>query len=358
MSMLSFVHYRMKSAKTDDLWSLFKFEGSECKVSELETEILNKMKNRHRFMDGTQRSDKTLKFKLNFTNLNGDPFVDSIPKNSSVLVSRSPVVVGAPIFLPMETLSSPSLKTKSVLPIQGTTRFSNKVYQNSSSVSNSVPFNLGLVSSSASSPTVLNLNQLSPSDTANPLPPPKPSHLHIPDGYVCRRCNVPGHLIKYCPTNNDSSLPQGYVCHRCQKSGHLIRNCPTNPPRPSPSMRRGSSRFHPYSSIGSSSPLFASSGSSSTITPLTADVPIAPVNILSTETSKQETTLDSMLICGECNSRLVNPHLMPCCFWTLCKECAIRMIAEENKCKRCSTGCDINSLVLLPNTRIEKLLLS
>ena len=53
-----------------------------------------------------------------------------------------------------------------------------------------------------------------------------------PDGYVCRKCNKPGHWIQECPlpTTHDYSQPPpaSYVCRRCGVGGHWIQQCPTN----------------------------------------------------------------------------------------------------------------------------------
>jgi hypothetical protein len=45
-------------------------------------------------------------------------------------------------------------------------------------------------------------------------------------GYVCKRCNVPGHYIKDCPEQPVAKVPEGYVCNICKKPDHFIRDCP------------------------------------------------------------------------------------------------------------------------------------
>jgi hypothetical protein len=49
-----------------------------------------------------------------------------------------------------------------------------------------------------------------------------------PPGYVCKRCNVPGHFVRDCPQakNASGSLPEGYVCRICNEPGHHIKECP------------------------------------------------------------------------------------------------------------------------------------
>jgi hypothetical protein len=45
------------------------------------------------------------------------------------------------------------------------------------------------------------------------------------NGYVCKRCNVPGHYIKDCP-QQQSGPPESYICNICKNPGHYIKDCP------------------------------------------------------------------------------------------------------------------------------------
>ncbi|KAJ3154917.1 hypothetical protein HDU86_004436 [Geranomyces michiganensis] len=47
-----------------------------------------------------------------------------------------------------------------------------------------------------------------------------------PDGYVCRKCNTPGHWIQQCPMPKQSIPPDGYTCKICLVKGHWIHQCP------------------------------------------------------------------------------------------------------------------------------------
>ncbi|KAJ1976469.1 hypothetical protein H4R35_002686 [Dimargaris xerosporica] len=59
-----------------------------------------------------------------------------------------------------------------------------------------------------------------------------------PEGYVCRRCQVPGHWIQDCPQHlapdamgpagagRQAGPPNTYVCKICQTPGHWIQDCP------------------------------------------------------------------------------------------------------------------------------------
>ncbi|KAK6957614.1 hypothetical protein Daesc_000401 [Daldinia eschscholtzii] len=62
-----------------------------------------------------------------------------------------------------------------------------------------------------------------------------PSYLTTspPYGYICKRCDRPGHWIQLCPTNLDPSWdqppPQSYRCEICKVSGkHFATLCPRN----------------------------------------------------------------------------------------------------------------------------------
>ena len=43
-------------------------------------------------------------------------------------------------------------------------------------------------------------------------------------GYICKKCNKPGHFVQDCPLN--SQPPEGYVCHVCKRPGHWKKDCP------------------------------------------------------------------------------------------------------------------------------------
>ncbi|KAF9161485.1 hypothetical protein DFQ26_004506 [Actinomortierella ambigua] len=44
-----------------------------------------------------------------------------------------------------------------------------------------------------------------------------------PPGYVCKRCNTPGHFIRDC--TQARAPPEGYVCNICKEPGHFIADC-------------------------------------------------------------------------------------------------------------------------------------
>ncbi|KAF9902557.1 hypothetical protein BX616_001902 [Lobosporangium transversale] len=68
----------------------------------------------------------------------------------------------------------------------------------------------------------------------------------MPEGYVCKKCNEPGHYLKDCPRIKEEtssgvrSVPDGYVCKICQKPGHFIRDCPEAASRQSNNLGTGS----------------------------------------------------------------------------------------------------------------------
>ncbi|KAF2971073.1 hypothetical protein GQX73_g2525 [Xylaria multiplex] len=56
----------------------------------------------------------------------------------------------------------------------------------------------------------------------------------LPENYICKRCDEPGHLIQHCPTNLNpryDRLPaRDYLCYFCGRRGaHFSTLCPKNP---------------------------------------------------------------------------------------------------------------------------------
>ncbi|KAG0251811.1 hypothetical protein BGZ95_006806, partial [Linnemannia exigua] len=55
---------------------------------------------------------------------------------------------------------------------------------------------------------------------------PKRVRNEPPAGYICHRCNQPGHFVKECTAERVRRVPEGYVCNKCNQSGHYIKDCP------------------------------------------------------------------------------------------------------------------------------------
>lgn len=51
---------------------------------------------------------------------------------------------------------------------------------------------------------------------------------NIPEDYICKICQKPGHFIRNCPQKKKSqeTPPEGYTCKICNVNGHWIQNCP------------------------------------------------------------------------------------------------------------------------------------
>ncbi|ORZ14777.1 CwfJ C-terminus 1-domain-containing protein-like protein [Absidia repens] len=52
----------------------------------------------------------------------------------------------------------------------------------------------------------------------------QPNKKRVPDNYICKRCNIPGHFIKDC--QEKPAPPPNYVCKICNQPGHFIKDCP------------------------------------------------------------------------------------------------------------------------------------
>lgn len=59
-----------------------------------------------------------------------------------------------------------------------------------------------------------------------------PERLKPPEGYLCKICNIPGHLIRDCPTKHavgdtgGRKPHEGYVCRACGSELHYVADCP------------------------------------------------------------------------------------------------------------------------------------
>ena len=63
-----------------------------------------------------------------------------------------------------------------------------------------------------------------------------------PEGYICRKCQVPGHWwvfvieahfirIQQCPLPKHNPPPETYICKICMIKGHWIYQCPQRIPK-------------------------------------------------------------------------------------------------------------------------------
>lgn len=59
-----------------------------------------------------------------------------------------------------------------------------------------------------------------------------PERTKPPEGYLCRICNIPGHLVRDCPTKHavgdtgGRKPREGYVCRACGSELHYVADCP------------------------------------------------------------------------------------------------------------------------------------
>ncbi|KAG5221227.1 nuclear protein [Salix suchowensis] len=85
-----------------------------------------------------------------------------------------------------------------------------------------------------------------------------PERVKPPEGYICRICNEPGHLVRDCPTKHavgdtgGRKPREGYVCRACGSEGHYIDDCPVANQRHPQGNRRG--KRGPPKEIGRTSP--------------------------------------------------------------------------------------------------------
>ncbi|KAJ7112417.1 CwfJ C-terminus 1-domain-containing protein-like protein [Mycena crocata] len=82
-----------------------------------------------------------------------------------------------------------------------------------------------------------------------------PERTKPPEGYVCKICDTPGHLVRDCPTRfalgdtGGKKPKEGYICRACGSDAHYIDDCPASSQRPPRDDHRGRGRRGPPKEI-------------------------------------------------------------------------------------------------------------
>ena len=171
--------------------------------------------------------------------------------------------------------------------------------------------------------------------TLDPTKPPPPN-------YICRRCNIPGHFIQFCPARFDPSLARHrtsgtFQPGRFSSPAALSRLDRITGTASSQTQFLGYVENSDEGSVqllwSSSSP--ASEGSSS-----------AAVSALVDPLSDRPD-----LRCPLCSQPFRDAVIVPCCAKTYCNECICQALVLENKCPTCSSSIDLNKLK--PNSLLQ-----
>ncbi|KAF7828439.1 E3 ubiquitin ligase PQT3-like isoform X1 [Senna tora] len=148
-----------------------------------------------------------------------------------------------------------------------------------------------------------------------------------PQGYVCHRCNVPGHFIKHCPTNGDSNYDIKKV------------KPPTGIPR---------SMLMP-NPVGSYA---LSNGVVAVVKPNEAAFEKEMEGLSSNHFSNSSSNIPSEFLCPLCNDVMKDAALTKCCFTSFCDKCIRGCIISKSICVCGAKGILADDLI--PNKTLRE----
>lgn len=294
--MSSVVHFKFNSSLKFDI---IHFDGPEISLKELKAEIVE-----------AKKLDKTMKeYDLLITNQNSKTEYkpgDFIPKNSSVIVSRIPIMTHkkAPKNRP---LPSPVKVVDNVSTLECISKMTEVA-----SLDLSEEDKLATVMDQGNKEfDVLKLNK-----NFKPRGP-------LPRNYVCHRCHVPGHHIQDCTRPRDRSY--GEPMMKLKKSSGIPRSFLTV-----------------VEDINTPGVLLTSSGEL-VVPKIEAETYGKKENTSSEKPQSPglngKAILPKELVCPVCSELQVNPVVLPCCSQSACDNCAIAKLLQSNpKCPVCKTA--------------------
>lgn len=324
------IYFKFKNVKK---WETLNFESSVISVLEVKRGIV-----RHKKLDQTNDD-----FDLMLSNAQtGELYKDDaylIPKNTSVVVKRIPAKKQRSLVLkaPPETLFTSSDQTSNI-PQLGQTTGSAEERQ------------MLELAQQASSQMYVSLSLLfiiyrsgDPSSGHNRAPMGQP-----PPGYVCFRCNVPGHHIQDCPTNGDPSYdlkksfpPIGIPRSFLKTVDAPVDSSDGTAPRGMLDLGEGK-----YAYAEANETAFRQTHSNRLQTAAAA---------FSDSSSHVNSSLPKEFVCPLCRKLLVSPSVLPCCFSSFCDECIRQQLIVDTNgaCPVCRAE-NMSPEDLKPNKRLEE----
>ncbi|CAN0087622.1 unnamed protein product, partial [Discosporangium mesarthrocarpum] len=149
----------------------------------------------------------------------------------------------------------------------------------------------------------------------------------VPPGYVCRRCNQPGHHIKDCPTNGDASYDNA--------GRKLVKGIPTSMIQLADAASRGGGGGGGGGLVNSSGQLVVIRSNEQAFHKLKEYGGGQSVEGLLERLSKEA---PAHLKCAICNKIMSDAVINPCCHKSTCDSCARSALATGNMmCPLCNT---------------------
>jgi protein MPE1 len=271
--MSSIIHFKFKNSKKwDKIHVIFSSQEN------VKNEIFKKQKN------DQQHFDLVLTNAGNGIEYNNPDFI--IPKNVSLYVKRIPIYKHKPIIYEKQEYSKEELAMLDLMKP---------------------------------------LTSLPPSKKQKHSPPP--------DGYVCKRCNVKGHYIQKCPTNNDETydfkklqfahgIPKEHLKTVKESTGAFVREDGTLVEYV-PNSTSFNQFFNGVKQLG-----------------------------INTKIVKYEQQTQPNLLCGCCFKKMKSPVFVECCISKFCNECIRQRIIENYQCPVCKSS------ITFKNLKINKYLQS
>eukprot|EP01134_Creolimax_fragrantissima_P008348 CFRG8348T1 len=318
---MSSVHYKFQSTKT---YSTVTFDGMAISLKDLKLQISEAK----RFGKVTDMDLKIINAQTNVEYTNNN---ELIPKNTSVIVQRKPVMSGRRIHQPRsDTQSDPTVTGTAPPPVSNTS-----VTMASSVPKTAMSEEERLKSAMTKMTADAGVNEYINKGTGprGPMNPYMDRNTKPAPTYICYRCGKPGHWIKFCPNDKGESL------------NVKVMKPTTGIPK----------SFLKYTTDGETpGALMTEDGKFAVVQPNEREFTKVMKQMGPTNKSAENGALPDELKCQMCQLVLKEVVTIPCCNDNFCDECIRTYLLENNfTCPSCFAE-RVSPDALVPNKSLRK----